>query len=322
MNDQQQYQGSPQTARYRPARRIAGNVARARPVGLRRKMTIEVAFRLTLLECLAQVAANAPAIFERRNQEGLHQMRVGLRRLQVALKAFGKEYSTPQIRELRRRAKALADNIAPARELDIFIDELLDGPARVSPHDFQNFHARALSARDLAWDRAASTTASREFSEFLDDVALAAESAVQSEERNLRSRDSLRSRGSRSLEKLLRKAQRRGRHPRKLDDRERHRLRIALKSLRYAAEFYLPLYDRKRSERYLRKLKALLEDLGALSDVANLRSTLATLTISDRASDSFASGLLFGWHGLRATRLRKRAIRRWRDFRRVDPFWN
>src|SRR5215472_5479690 len=103
-------------------------IVRARPVRLTRKMTVEEAFRVTVLECLAQVAANTPAIVQARDVEGLHQMRVGLRRLHVALYAFGDEFRTPALKELRKRSKAFTDAIAPARDLDVFLEELLPEP--------------------------------------------------------------------------------------------------------------------------------------------------------------------------------------------------
>src|ERR1700722_8791733 len=104
------------------ARNFAGDgtgarIVKARPVRLTRKMTVEEAFRVTVLECLAQVAANTPAIVQARDVEGLHQMRVGLRRLHVALYAFGDEFRTPTLKELRKRTKAFTDAIAPARDL-------------------------------------------------------------------------------------------------------------------------------------------------------------------------------------------------------------
>src|SRR5579871_5894845 len=77
-------------------------VARARPVRLTKRMTVEEAFRVTVLECLAQVAANAPAVLQSHDAEGLHQMRVGLRRLQVALNAFGEEFRTAALKDLRK----------------------------------------------------------------------------------------------------------------------------------------------------------------------------------------------------------------------------
>src|SRR5690349_12315943 len=97
---------SAKTRQFDDAGEIAARIVKAHPVRLRRKMTVEEAFRVTVLECLAQVAANVPAILQSREVEGLHQMRVGLRRLHVALHAFGEEFRTPALKELRKRTKA------------------------------------------------------------------------------------------------------------------------------------------------------------------------------------------------------------------------
>src|SRR5262249_16878599 len=147
------------------------------PVRLTRKMTVEEAFRVTVLECLAQVAANVPAILQSREVEGLHQMRVGLRRLHVALNAFGEEFRTPAVKELRKRTKAFTDTIAPARDLDVFLGELLEEPASAGGRSdsFTLLRARAEDERKLAWSQAVESISSVEFTVFLDDVAVAAE---------------------------------------------------------------------------------------------------------------------------------------------------
>ena len=92
----------------------------ARPLRISKGMSIEDAFRVTLLECLAHVAANVASVTRSREIEGLHQLRVGLRRLAVAFSAFGEEFRTPAQRDLQERTKAFSDAIAPARELDVF----------------------------------------------------------------------------------------------------------------------------------------------------------------------------------------------------------
>src|SRR5207344_2569259 len=110
---------------YRPA--PGGAVAHsvhARRVHLRRRMTVEEAFRATVLECLAQVGGNAPAI-RARDPDGVHQIRVGLRRLQMALKSFGDYAQAPELKALGKRGRALADAFGPARDLDVFAAELL-----------------------------------------------------------------------------------------------------------------------------------------------------------------------------------------------------
>lgn len=69
---------------YRPAHGVSNaRAVTARRVRLTRRMSIEEAFRATVLECLAQVGGNAPAI-RAHEPRGIHQIRVGLRRLQMA----------------------------------------------------------------------------------------------------------------------------------------------------------------------------------------------------------------------------------------------
>jgi len=312
-------------------------VARARPVRLTRKMTVEEAFRVTVLECLAQVAANAPAVLQSRDIEGLHQMRVGLRRLHVALNAFGEEFRTPALKELRKRTKALADTIAPARDLDVFLGELLDEPARADGRSetFSTLRDRAEEARKLAWDQATHSVASAEFSGFLDDVAVAAEThswftksirAGAAEGAHYAVDSPVRPTAARMLDEHFSRVSKRGRHMRSLGERERHRLRIALKKLRYAAEFYAPLYKKNQVRKYLRRLKALLEDLGALNDVVAVRATLTRLTHEESGKRHypdlcFAAGVISGWHGARARAIDKSAVRHWEKFRDMDPFW-
>src|SRR5580698_4675930 len=61
------------------------------------------AFRLTLVQCRWHIAANAAATAESHEPEGLHQLRVALRRLRVALASFGGDFRTPQLEALKLR---------------------------------------------------------------------------------------------------------------------------------------------------------------------------------------------------------------------------
>jgi triphosphatase len=307
-------------------------IVRARPVRLRRKMTVEEAFRVTVLECLAQVAANTPAIVQSREVEGLHQMRVGLRRLRVALNAFGEEFRTPALKNLRKRTKAFTDTIAPARDLDVFLEDLFDGPAGVGGRGeaFAILEDRAETARNAAWEEAVRSVESPEFSIFLDDVAVAAETHSWFGAGAFRTRYTadapVKPTASRMLDEHLGRVRKRGRRMRSLDEHDRHRLRIALKKLRYAAEFFAPLFRKKEVKAYLRRLKSLLEDLGALNDVTTVRGTLRRLTQDHEAGrfDAdlfFAAGVISGWHNERARRLGDSAVEQWDKFKNLDPFW-
>lgn len=304
----------------------------ARPLRISKGMSVEDAFRVTLLECLAHVAANVASVTRAREIEGLHQLRVGLRRLAVAFSAFGEEFRTPAQRELQVRTKAFSEAIAPARDLDVFADELLPPVVKGMGDDgaFALLRERLVRAREDAWERAVESVSSVEFAVLLDDVAVAAQSRPWAGD-DLRSRIAVRapvkSVAARLLDEYLIKAHKRGRQIKGLEQRDCHRLRISLKKLRYAAEFYGPLFRKKRVKSYINSIKKLQDLLGALNDAGQVRAILSQLTCGDmpgahaQADLFFASGLVNGWHCARATRMGKSAIKNWDKLRRTEPFW-
>ena len=309
----------------------------ARPLHLHRRMSLEDAFRTTVLECLAHIAANISPVLQSRDVEGLHQLRVGLRRLRVAFSAFGEEFRTPALMDLKARTKAFADAVAPARDLDVFVEELFAPMAERLGHDesFTILRARAEEARRIAWDEAMAHIASAEFAVFQDDAAAAAQArawrgaqdAVVDLKARLAVRAAVKSAAGHLMDEQLMRARKRGRRLKSLEQREFHRARLALKRLRYAAEFYAPLYKKKAVKRYLGRLKKLQDLLGRINDVAQVRSVLARLVAGEPASAHvqadlcFTAGLINGWHRARAEKLSRKAIRRWEKFKRAEPFW-
>ncbi|MEI9996173.1 MAG: CHAD domain-containing protein [Rhizomicrobium sp.] len=291
---------------------VHARAVNARRVPLARGMPVEQAFRATMLECLAQVAGNAPAI-RSRDPRGVHQIRVGLRRLQMALGSFGAE--TPELKVLGKRGRAIAEAFGPARELDVFTDELLKPVMHKYAGD-ESFIAFALAlrhARGEAWDDAQAEVQNPDFAEFLNDVAAAAESAPSGPK-------TIGKVGRRALDAHWARARKRGKRVRKTYDQRTHKLRIALKKLRYAAEFFAPLYPPKKTARYIKALKVLLDRMGAANDVHGIADTLAR--IGSGPDLRFAAGAVAGWHAGREKRLTKKAMQGWKDFRKRKPFWD
>jgi CHAD domain-containing protein len=115
-----------------------------------------------------------------------------------------------------------------------------------------------------------------------------------------------------------------GRHFRKLSPRERHRLRIALKKLRYTAEFFRSLYRKKLKKAYFHALAQLQNSLGHMNDIVVADQLLARLSAArddQRISDhlSTAIGIVTGWHTHSASSSEDET--KWREFCRCDPFW-
>jgi len=300
---------------YRPtAANANARAVTARQVHLRKSMTVEDAFRATVLECLAQVGGNAPAI-RARDPKGVHQIRVGLRRLQMALTSFGDYGERPDLKALGKRGRAIADAFGPARDLDVLADELVAPVKAHYPDDpsFAALDAALRHARGEAWDDALSEVLNPDFGAFLNEVAALAETVPHDDTPVAKA-------SKEALKHHLKRVKKRGKKVAETYDRRTHKLRIALKKLRYAAEFFAPLYPHKDTKEYVSRLKKLLDRFGDANDVHGIKDTLARL--GDAPELRFAVGAVAGWHAARERELTRDAMKSWRAFRKKTPFWN
>lgn len=308
-------------------RRSLGPVkpVKALPTHLAPSMRPEDAFRATLLDCLAQITANTAALRNGRSVEGLHQLRVAFRRLDTALDAFGKEFGQDWLEELRGRAKILTARLSPARDLDVFTEKLLVEAKWGVRDGLPQLKERAEQARDAAWGGVTACITSPDFEHFSDDVAALASSSLPL------SRDKRMARAAeRMLDRQCRRVKKRGKQAKSGREGDLHRLRIGLKKLRYTCEFFAPLYSKRKVGRYLKKLRGLQNHLGDLNDVANVRSVVHGLIKDkprrdahkdDSVALSYAAGAMVGWYGAQVPGIGKAAMKRYRKFRKVKPFW-
>jgi CHAD domain-containing protein len=295
---------------------------KALPTHLAPSMRPEDAFRATLLDCLAQITANTAALRNGRSVEGLHQLRVAFRRLDTALDAFGREFGQDWLEELRSRAKILTGRLSPARDLDVFTEKLLVEAKWGVRDGLPQLKERAESARDMAWSGVSACIASADFERLTDDVASLASSSLPL------SRDRRMGRAAmRMLDRQIARVKKRGKQARSGREGDLHRLRIGLKKLRYTCEFFAPLYSKKKVGRYLKRLRGLQNHLGDLNDVANVRSVVHGLVREkprkdDVAALSYAAGAMVGWYGAQVPTIGKAALKRYRKFKQIKPFWH
>jgi triphosphatase len=99
---------------------------------------------------------------------------------------------------------------------------------------------------------------------------------------------------------------------------ERHAVRIAAKKLRYAAEFFAPLFAGKRTRTYLKRLGALQDALGLFNDAATATRLAAELA---SGRDPATAGAVGGWVAAQAASLRPTLDRAWRRFNDAECFW-
>ena len=300
---------------------------KAAAVALEPAMTVEDALAAIVRACLAQALANQPAAVDGRDPEGVHQLRVGLRRLRSAFTLFKKMIPPAQYGWLRGESRWLAGELGDARDWDVFLTELLapleaDG---ASP-GLARLRAEAESQRAAGYVQARAA---------LDDVratSFVLRLGAWLEGRRWREdgdpdRIALRTAPVQVLaDALLAKRQRAalkaGRHFAELSAEERHLVRIALKKLRYAVEFFESLYDGDKIKRFRKRLTRLQNDLGALNDLAVARARLTGLApVRKDPEVALAAGEVLGWHGRAAQQDSEGVLEDWQDFADVKPFW-
>lgn len=280
--------------------------------------TTAEAFVAIGFSCLRQIAGNELAA-RRRDPEGIHQMRVGLRRLRAALSFFKDMLQGPQTERIKGELKWLTDQLGLARDSDVFV--------RKTVRPYLEHHAERrefeMLAHDLERDRSTGLARARTAIESDRFRRLLLECAlwfIDGEWRN--NDDSLRRmRRERSakvfaeeeLERRTGKIVKRARKLDRLDARQRHKLRIAVKKARYAREFFASLNPgglrpkaRRKIDSAMKRLQSALGNLNDMRVHMDWARNVARGNVESRKA--FAIGYLTGRENARAREILASAL--------------
>ena len=320
---------------------VDGNKRRAvgaAPVAISPDASCQTAFQITARACLHQIVANQSPTRDG-DPEGLHQSRVGLRRLRAAISLFGGMLQDPQSGMIKGELKWIARELGPARELEVFNRRVVvPATAGKSQHP-----GVATLTRDLRRRRRAALGQARSAIESDRFRALVLDTAAWIEAGDWISNADDLARAHRDqpiaimataeMERRRRKIEKRGARLVELDPVRRHRLRIQAKKLRYSCEFFGSAFPGKRAARRHNELIAALErlqdTLGDLNDISvheGLAERLADTRQSRyraprTANKAFAAGRLSGREEARIASALKNAERAYARFVKAKPFW-
>ncbi len=300
---------------------------RPRKLGLDPSVALDEAFAAILRSCFLHLLQSLPAAEDGRNPEGVHQLRVSLRRLRSALDLMRSVGALGNLDALRSEAKWLAQGLSAARDWDVFQLDTLPAIARACPSvtGFDALARVAAQRQAEAYRGVRNALDDRRCALFLiglggwietrgwrngvapEDLGRLAEPAVNFAERVL----------SEQYAKVLK----RGRRFKSLTVDELHRVRLATKRLRYLGEFLLPLYeDRKSARKFARRLAGLQEELGVFNDMAVTASLLDGLGAEDRDS-TIAAAAVAGWQARASIGVQQALQDSWRDFTAARVPW-
>jgi len=280
--------------------------------------------------CLAMWTENEAAACDGSDPEGVHQMRVALRRLRSAVTMFRCVLSDEDARWLNAGARRIAHALGPARDWDVFATSLL-APVMAARLDDRRLKALARAverARSAAYRDMRALIDARDYARFLIDVTEWLDRRAWKQVADLDQAQPLlepvEDFAARELDRRRKKVRRIGRQIDALGAGELHRLRLALKKLRYGVEFFGSLYPRKPRKRYRKAAAALQDALGHLNDVAAAEMLIATLGgKGGRAAGDIRAGaqMLIGWHLGRMPESRAAVNEAWLRFDGMKPFW-
>ena len=296
----------------------------ATPVELQPGLSGHEALQRITRACLGQIQQNEAAVLAGL-PDGIHQMRVGLRRLRAALAAFAPMLPGGQRRWASAELRRLGLALSAARNVDVFLDGLVE-PARQGlddPPGLGPLIAAAKARRKASYAEAAAAVGGISYTGLL--------------LRLLRWCDSYGWRGQASraldrtiadmalhiLDRRLAVARRDAVGFENQSPEQRHELRLALKKLRYAAEMLGGLYDAEALGHFLRPVKQLQDDLGEANDLRVGHEIVAELARDNGAAAIAEAGaLVLRWHEQRLIERAPRMVRRVARLAEIEPFWS
>ena len=259
---------------------------KAERIALTGDMTAETAFQHIVRSCIRQFRLNEALLLQGGHPEALHQARVALRRMRSAFTVFKPLIGGADAARLQHDLRSLAATLGEARDLDVLLD-------RADPGDL---HDRIAAAREASYARVGEALDAPWARALMLDVLqwvtagdwLAIADTAADRHRPVREF------AIAALDRFRRKVKKDGHDLVHADDEARHDVRKDAKKLRYAAEFFRALFERKRErrryKRFVGALEALQDQLGALNDLASAPAVLDRIGLAGHADAIGGSG--------------------------------
>lgn len=286
------------------------------------KMSVERAFQEIAFNTMAQIQDNAEGVVARHDVESLHQMRVGMRRLRSALSMYKRLLHLPV--DLQQELDWLATELGDARDWDVLAGATLPSVTKQLPNPaaIEGVQQAAAGKADEHHRAAGRAVASPRYTRLLlgihrwvqamawhDDPKLMAASGKQLAQPVAKFAHSVLKRDQRRLRSRADKLS-------EATADARHRVRIAAKKTRYAAEFFASLFSTRTVRPYIQSLTGLQDELGFLNDAAVADRLLGDVSAS-RPELSAQVGFIKGFLAARTSNDDKEIFRLWKRFERI-----
>ena len=305
-----------------PAWRKAGTVV------LDEATTLDDGIGAILRQCFMQWLDNHAAAQDGRDIEGVHQMRVALRRLRAALGFLAPWLPPEAAAAFDKEAKWMARRLGVVRDLDVLLAETLAPVrrARGKDGDLRALERAASAAQAEAHLALVAAMASPRYTAMLLEMgAWIAEHGWRTGDAGIW-RTPIGGAARAPLEAAYRQVLDAGGDFVSLEAEARHNLRLDIKRLRYALQFVGAAFG-ECVPPWLRLLAQLQDGLGAANDIALAEAHLERIVANGNRSAkqrrklARANGLVVGWWLAHAGGREDELRGLWSQFVALQPFW-
>ncbi|HEY0419362.1 MAG TPA: CHAD domain-containing protein, partial [Acetobacteraceae bacterium] len=308
------------------------------PPALTPAATVAEGFRHIIRTGIAHILANTACVLAGSDPEGVHQIRLALRRLRSAFTVFAPAIGSPEAAELVDGLRWLSERLAPARDRLVLAERFFRPFAAAHPGlpGLDSLAGDLAAASAAATAQAADALRRQQFTALLLRLGAWLESGRWQHGERSGPESAADAVPDRPLAELagpwleLRAARlhKAGRPLAKsaagergaagLDAAGRHRLRLRVKRLRDAAGFFRGLYPPASVRGWLDAAEPLQTALGEINDADVARRLVAAAA---RRETHAAAAALDAWIKAAGRNRRSELPRRWRDFATMPPFW-
>ena len=301
---------------------------RARSIQLEAKARFESTMTDIASNTLAHFVANWASLIETGDPDSVHQIRVALRRLRSGLLLFKWVLPLGEFDDLRQEARRIAAVLGPAREWDVV--RAVVGQIPLLREDCPAACGALLAAledrRSAAYKNARAVIESSDTTVFVLKVqsflaSRAWRNGLSTTERR-RLKMTAKKFAKYALVKLNARVLKRGKGFPGLSNEGRHKLRIALKNLRYGTDFFGTLFGHDRVKRsYISTVSTLQHLLGAQHDVVGAKKILAQLSAISGPGSDRAAGFVTGWLSCGSAVADEDIRKAWKKFKKAGMRW-
>ncbi|WP_282609869.1 CYTH and CHAD domain-containing protein [Pelagibius sp. Alg239-R121] len=302
---------------------------RASSMKLDAKSNTREVFSQIAWNCINQMRDNEQPVLQSADPEGVHQLRVGIRRLR-SLFVLYRSLLSPETQGTIVEELAWAQKqLGPARDWDVFVEETLAKVRDQMPEEKSLSHLAKVAAKMRATTSGDARTFVRSeryallllrlFKGLESDAFLANEDKAVRKALKQPIPDfavSVLTQHDRRVRKLAARLE-------QLEVEDIHRLRLRVKKMRYAAEFFRNLFTVKKAKRRNKALASLQEALGAVNDAVVCEELLKQMTSAAPRNTNLrvASGVLQGWYQALSAQSIKSLAMLWEDYEATPCFW-